>query len=99
MDYSNDKRSRRIDDDKDDDCYDEEENEFDYSNIEEEIVVGIDYKFCPDLMNWLLTQIGLDYTKLDWATLLVKAQPRIYHLGGSAFAGLNASKTFFRSIC
>jgi hypothetical protein len=73
VDYSNDKRSRRIDDDKDDDCYDEEENEFDYSNIEEEIVVGIDYKFCPDLMNWLLTQIGLDYTKLDWATLLVKA--------------------------
>ena len=73
MDYSNDKRSRRVDDDKDDDCYDEEENEFDYSDIEEEIEVGIDYKFCPDLMEWLLTQIGLDYTKLDWATLLVQA--------------------------
>jgi hypothetical protein len=64
-----------MDDDHDDEAYEIEECEFECEPVELEIVeVDIDYNFCPDLMDWLLSHTdGTTTSNSAWAKRLVEA--------------------------
>ena len=69
------KEGPRIDDDDDDDAYEIEECEFEYEPPELDVeIVDIDYKFCPRLMDWLLSHTdGTITANHTWAERLVAA--------------------------
>jgi hypothetical protein len=64
-----------MDDDHDDVAYEIEECEFECEPVELDTVeVDIDYNFCPDLMDWLLSRInGTTTRNSTWAERLVEA--------------------------
>jgi len=64
-----------MDDNRDEEAYEIEECEFNCEPVELDIEeVDIDYKFCPDLMDWLLLQTdGTTTKKGTWAERLVEA--------------------------
>jgi hypothetical protein len=64
-----------MDDNRDEEAYEIEECEFNCEPVELDIEeVDIDYKFCPDLMDWLLVQTdGTTTKKGTWAERLVEA--------------------------
>lgn len=63
-----------MDDDHDDEAYEIEECEFECEPVELDTVeVDIDYNFCPDLMDWLLSRINGTTTRNTWSKRLVEA--------------------------
>ena len=67
------KEGPEIDDEDDDEAYQEEEEEEEPVELDVEIV-DIDYKFCPRLMDWLLSHTdGTITANRTWAERLVAA--------------------------
>jgi hypothetical protein len=63
-----------MDDDHDDEAYEIEECEFECEPVELDTVeVDIDYNFCPDLMDWLLSRINGTTYRNTWSKRLVEA--------------------------